>query len=163
MSLWDEGSDSVSNIILAEGVYPILLFNVEMMDSKKGEPQLNLQYKLKNNSRVFQKFTMGDKYDKWNTWQLGVLGAISILKSEYAKTDDLKVIQKNLFDIISKLVGHTYLKAEITHNEYNGKTSLRVKLEDLTSKEEFDKSILKYVPKTHTPNLGIDTSEEIPF
>lgn len=143
MSFWDNETDEKP--LLREGEYSALLFNCEMDTSKKGDPVLKLQYKLNNNSRLFQQFNFAPTSAKYILWQMGVLKLNDTVKNKYGKTEDMKTLCKQYYDELTPHVGSTYVKGEVTNEDFNGKMYTRFKLTDITDKVAFETCEIKYV------------------
>jgi len=159
MSFWE--NDSTVETRLKAGMYPAVLFNIEMKESKKGDPILNLQWKLSNNSRQFQAFTFKNESAKWILWQLGIVSANDKVKEQFGKIEDMTKLRNAYYEVMSKMVGNTYVELEVSYEEYNGKDQTRVKLMQDVDATTFSSANAKLPYESVTPISNTSSSNAV--
>jgi hypothetical protein len=141
--MWFQNDEDKMDL-MPEGTHRMKFDDVKL-DETKDPITLTIRWKSESGHAVWQNFRMGEKYGKYLSWQLGVLGVWDVRKTA---TDEADLARKLLMEL-AKLEG-SHATLQISHREYQGRT--------------FVDGIVKSVEVKLDPNAPkVDDSESIPF
>ena len=121
MSWFDDEDDN----LLAEGVYPVILTNATL-DETKADPRISIEFTHGNKRKSWLNLTFADTRKKFVNWQLRELGVYDRIK-EISTAKGLSPARAAL-DALGELIG-VECEISIEHNEWQGRTYANVKVE----------------------------------
>ena len=134
----DNDGDKKEFPLIPEGPVALKLFDCEL-DETGNIPKLIVKYKVKDGGQkwVFLDFT--DSRKKFIQWQMGVLGAQSLVKKTLDPNATLTDYTRALVDAIGELLGNHYMgECEHYTSDKTGKTYDNIVVKDFITEKEFN-------------------------
>lgn len=163
MGLFDDNEEWT---ITPEGVHCVKLHDSEL-DETGDDPKLILKFKVKGHGQQWMRFTFNERCEKFNRWQLGTIGVLSLAKHQVKNQEDYFEVARACLDASGELIGN-YYTGNIEHSEYKGKTYANLIIDEaLTAADakdfpEVGVEITPPPPKAPEPPK-FDADEELGF
>jgi hypothetical protein len=153
--------------LIPVGPVALKLFDCEL-DETGVVPKITLKYKVKDAGQkwVFLDFT--DSRKKFIQWQMGVLGAQSLVKKTLKDTATLEEYTRGLLNALGELLGNHYMgECEHYTSPKTGKTYDNIVVKEIISANEFNAfNLVQPNTGTQTPEMAppkVDTNEQLPW
>lgn len=158
MGLFDDDQEWT---ITPEGDHVVKLHDSEL-DETGEDPKLTLKFKVKGHGQQWMRFTFKENCEKFNKWQLGVIGVLSLAKHQVKNPDDFFEVARACLDASGELIGN-YYTGTIEHSEYKGKTYANLIINDAITADDVKEMSTTKPPLKNPEPPKFNADEELGF